>query len=69
MLQINRSIVQGSGIGPYLYILMEDVIHTLRQNTVMFKFSDDANLFVPANSNFSMKGVSMKGNCVGHVYS
>jgi hypothetical protein len=44
MSEINRSILQGSRIGPYPYILMESDLHTLSKSNVMFKFADDTNL-------------------------
>lgn len=49
-LSINRSIVQGSGIGPSLYILMEGDLHPLCCDNVMFKYADDTNLLVPERS-------------------
>jgi hypothetical protein len=36
LLEINRSIVQGSGIGPYLYILMESDLHCLSDINKIF---------------------------------
>jgi hypothetical protein len=49
-MEINRSIVQGSGIGPFLYILNESDLHPLSQNNEIFKYADDTNLLVPQHS-------------------
>lgn len=54
-LYINRSIVQGSGIGPSLYILMESDLHPLSDKNMIFKFADDTNLLVSERSDISMK--------------
>jgi len=45
---INRGIVQGSGVGPMLYIVMEGDLHTLSRSSIMFKYADDTDLLVPA---------------------
>ena len=52
--EINRSIVQGSGIGPYLYILMEKDLCTLSAMNVIFKYADDTNVLVPEHSDVSL---------------
>jgi hypothetical protein len=49
-MEINRSIVQGPGIGPFLYILNESDLHPLSQNNEIFKYTDDTNLLVPQHS-------------------
>lgn len=54
-LAINRSIVQGSGIGPSLYILMESDLRPISMNNFLFKFADDTNLLVPEKSDITMK--------------
>jgi hypothetical protein len=54
MLVINHSIVQGSGVGPYLYILLESDLHPLSVQNLIFKYADDTNLLVPQHSDFSM---------------
>ena len=54
-LAINRSIVQGSGIGPSMYILMESDLHPLSDINKIFKFADDTNLLVPEQSDISME--------------
>jgi hypothetical protein len=45
-LPINRGIVQGSGIGPYLYIVMESDLHPVSRKNEMFKYADDTNMLV-----------------------
>jgi len=45
-------IVQSSGVGPMLY--MEEDLHTLSQNNILFKYADDTNLLVRAYSNVSL---------------
>ena len=47
---INRGIIQGSGIGPTLYIGMKSHLKALCTDNVLIKFPDDANLLVPENS-------------------
>jgi ABC-type tungstate transport system permease subunit len=51
---INRSIVQGSGIGPFLYILMESDLHPLSQINEILKYADNTNLLVPQHTDISM---------------
>ena len=41
-------------MGPILYIVMEGDLHTLSQNNILFKYADDTNLLVPANSDVSL---------------
>jgi hypothetical protein len=55
---INRSIVQGSGIGPFLYILMESDLHPLSQINEILKYADDTNLLVPQHTDISMSRIS-----------
>jgi hypothetical protein len=54
-LSINRSIVQGSGIGPSLFILMESDLHPLCRDNIMFKYTDDTDLLVPERSDVTMQ--------------
>jgi hypothetical protein len=54
-LDINHSIVQGSCIGPSMYVLMESDLRTLCVKNVMFKFADDTSLLVPENSDVPMQ--------------
>ena len=48
--KINRSIVQGFGIGPTLYVVLENDLKPLSSQNDIFKFADDVNLLVPENS-------------------
>ena len=51
---ITSSIIQGSGIGPTLYIVMESDLHPLSCINIMFKYADDTNLLVPENSDVEL---------------
>jgi hypothetical protein len=53
-LPINRGIVQGSGIGPYLYIVMESDLHPVSCKNEMFKYADDTNLLVPQHTDATL---------------
>jgi len=44
---INIGIVQGSGLGPKLYIVMESDLKTISKINILFKYADDNNLLVP----------------------
>jgi len=46
---INRGIVQGSGVGPTSYVVMESDLKPLSSVNLLCKFADDTNLLVPAN--------------------
>ena len=47
-LHINRSIVQGSGLGPTFYIILEsDLKPKSDRINKIFKYADDTNLLVP----------------------
>jgi len=46
----NRGIVQGSGVGPTLYI-----IKALSSNNLLFKYADDTNLLVPEITDVDIK--------------
>ena len=52
---INLSIVQGSGLGPTLYIVMKTDLRTLSVNNRLFKFADDTTLLVPEHSDISLE--------------
>ena len=41
---ITSSIVQGSGIGPTLWLIMESDLHPLSDANVIFKYADDTNI-------------------------
>jgi len=47
---IGRSIVQGSGIGPTLYIVMKSDLHALSKLNDLFKYADDTTLLVPEHT-------------------
>ena len=48
---INTSTVQGSGIGPMLFIIMASDLHTLSDMSVLMKYADDTN---PAYSHLEL---------------
>jgi len=48
---INRGIVQGSGLGPILCIVMEGDLKALSNTNLLCKYADDTNLLVPEISN------------------
>ena len=52
--QINMSIVQGSEIGPSLYVIMESDLHPKSSNNKLLKYADDTNLLVPENTNCTL---------------
>jgi len=45
-----HSILQGSGIGPTLWLIMESDVRPLSDANVIFKYADDTNLLVPENT-------------------
>jgi hypothetical protein len=47
---INRGTVQGSGIGPTLYIIMEGDSKAVSVNNIVFLYADDKTLMVPQNT-------------------
>ena len=51
---INRSIVQGSGIGPTLYIVMEGDLRPLSTFNIIFKYADNTNLLVPEHTDIDL---------------
>jgi hypothetical protein len=54
-LPINRSIVQGSRIRPYLHILMESDLHPISRKNEIFKYADDTNLLVPQHTDIAIE--------------
>lgn len=54
-LATNLSIVQGSGIGPYLYITLESDLKTLSVINLFMKYADDTNLLVPQNTDVTLE--------------
>ena len=55
MKSINRGIVQGSGLGPTLYSIMESDLTSLSKLNMLFKYADDTNLLVPENSDVPLE--------------
>jgi len=51
---INTSIVQGLGIGPMLYAVMESDLRTLSPKNIVVKYADDTNVLVPADSDIGL---------------
>jgi len=47
---INQGIVQGSGIGPQLYITMKSDLKPISTDNNLFKYADDTTLLVPEHS-------------------
>lgn len=54
-LTINLSIVQGSGLGPTLYITFESDLKPISNINVIMKYADDTNLLVPEHTDVPMK--------------
>ena len=51
---ITRSIIQGSGIGPTLWIVMASDLCCISDMNLLFKYADDTNLLVPENTNVDL---------------
>ena len=51
---ITRSIVQGSGLGPMLYITLARGLKPISPSNRLFKYADDSTLLVPQNSDCSI---------------
>lgn len=51
---INRSIVQGSGVGPTLYIVHESDLQLCSIFNILLKYADDTNLLVPEHTDISL---------------
>ena len=51
---INSSVVQGSGVGPMCYVVMESDLRTLSLLNKLCKYADDTNLLVPSNSDVDL---------------
>ena len=49
-----QSIVQGSGIGPFLYIIFVSDLKLLPQRNQLCKYADDTTLIIPQNTNVSV---------------
>ena len=46
--------MQGSGIGPMLFIIMASDLHALSDMNVLMKYAGDTNLLVPAYSDLEL---------------
>ena len=51
---INTSIIQGSGVGPTFYVVMESDLRTLSISNVLCKYADDTNLLVSSLSDVDL---------------
>jgi len=51
---ITRSIIQGSGIGSILWIVMASDLRCISDMNLLFKYADDSNLLVPENTNVDL---------------
>jgi hypothetical protein len=51
---INRGIVQGSGIGPTLYIVHESDLTPMSVVNILLKYADDTTLLVPENTDIPL---------------
>ena len=47
---VTRSIIQGSGIGPTLWIVTASDLCSISDMNLVFKYADDTNLLVPENT-------------------
>ena len=56
---IYRSIIQGSGIGPSLYIIYADDLRALSPRNVILKYADDTYILVPQDSSVSLESELM----------
>ena len=53
-LPINLSIVQGTGIGPTLYIILESDLKPVSLINIVYKYADDTNLLVPEHTDVQL---------------
>jgi len=51
---ITRSIIQGSGIGPTLWLVMASDLRCISDINLLFKYADDTNLLVPENTDVDL---------------
>ena len=54
MANIGLSFVQGSGIGPTLYIVMKSDLHVVSRTNEIIKFADDTTILVPENTDVGL---------------
>jgi len=52
---INLSIVQGSGIWPTFYIILESDSKPVSNVNIVFKYADDTNLLVPEHTDVQLR--------------
>ena len=52
--QVNRSIIQGSGIGLTLYIAMKSDLTPISTYNLLIKYADDVDLLVPETSDVDL---------------
>ena len=50
---INRGIIQGSGLGPTLYLVMECDLQPKSVVNLLLKYPDDTNLLVPETVSYT----------------
>jgi len=50
VLGINESVVQGSALGPPLFIINLSDLHPVATGNMMVKYADDATLIAPASN-------------------
>ena len=51
----NRGFVQGSGLGPMLYVILALDLNTLSGTNELIKFADDSTLLVPEDSDTGLE--------------
>jgi len=51
---LSTGIVQGSGVGPIFYVVVESDLKPSSSVNLRCKFADDTNLLVPANSDIDI---------------
>ena len=51
---IGLSIMQGSGIGPTLYLVMKSDLRTISELNDIFKYADDTTLLVPEHTDVDL---------------
>jgi len=52
---INASIVQGSGLGPMLYVVMAKDLKAVSSIDRLFKYADDTTVLVPSDSDIGLE--------------
>jgi len=68
---ITCSIIQGSGIGPTLWLVMASDLRCISDINLLFKYDDDTNLLVPENTDVDLAvefgNIPMRADCNGMV--